>query len=344
MQLTTGCRYLFAYLDRMVSESLPKEYRVRKRSAPNEEELRKPSAAATASPPAADEATADASPGVDPSAEPGGFARLRSGCARSGCAGSCSGADACGPAEPSTGAAAEATTGAPAFVAEVPTRPKRAMRGRRRITISDDEDEEAEASAPTPRRANSGAAGAQPGPDLATAHDTDPDAPPRKRLRTHPDAEPAPSDDEELPDAPAADPLGLRDQMEALPAEKQCASVILECTDAKRVATVLRDHGFVVGHNRDASAALPCNQNVAVLVTGPDAIATIYYITDYMTKMGYWTAHKTSPRRAPSRSLYVGTRKSRSRTRRCSHWRGSTEKSQPKRTRTWPAKSACADP
>jgi len=258
MQDADRCRSLFAYLDRMVSESLPEAY--------------KPSAPATAGPPAADEATADASPGVDSSAEPGAFARPRSGCARSGCAGSCRGAHACGPAEQSTGAAAEATTGAPATTAPDETAP--------------------------------GVAPPEAVPEEATADAADPDVPPRKRLRRQPDAEPAPSDDEELPDAPMLDAHGLgpaadempeawaafRDQLEALPAEQQRAEIRLGYgtpQEAARVATVLRDNGFEVGHNRDASAALPCNQNVTVLVTGPDAVATIYYITNYMTKMGY---------------------------------------------------------
>ena len=56
---------------------------------------------------------------------------------------------------------------------------------------------------------------------------------------------------------------------------------------ARRVATALRNHGRVVSHNIDTAAALACNQCVEVLVTGPDATSIVYYITDYMTKIGY---------------------------------------------------------
>ena len=76
-------------------------------------------------------------------------------------------------------------------------------------------------------------------------------------------------------------------------------SVRFDCrskNDAVRVATVLRDNGFAVSHCPLTSAALPCNQCVEVLVTGPDAVATIYYITNYMTKCGCPTVRYASTR------------------------------------------------
>ena len=46
-----------------------------------------------------------------------------------------------------------------------------------------------------------------------------------------------------------------------------------------RLATALRKNGFVVSHNKHASAAAPWNQCLEITLTGPDAISRVYYIT-----------------------------------------------------------------
>ena len=82
------------------------------------------------------------------------------------------------------------------------------------------------------------------------------------------------------PTTPKTAPLPACDDADS------CGKVKLKIDPKERVVTIVRDHGMLVSHNCETTAAFPSNQCIEMILDGPDALTKAIYVTNYVTKNG----------------------------------------------------------